>query len=184
MRIIFKRLSLKNPRTYHSRVKNNNFFTITERDDSMFLSFNLKTPAKIFINSVDEHLSFEQIPLVKMELSTLMSVLISMQTTTTNKNAKDLSVNQRQCIFSDEVKLKYLKEPYTFSGCMRECRMDQATDVCGCLPPFYVAGNSTPCDFESLKCLKDERISDIGKCMRCELACDFSVFSLDKLQKM
>lgn len=149
----------------------------------MYLSFNLKTPVKIFHNAADEYLRFDQIPLMKLDSLMDGFALISMQTTKTDRNAKDLSVHQRKCIFSDEVKMKYSNEPYTFTECMKECKIDRAVEICGCLPPFYVTGNSTPCDYESLKCLKDEKISDIGHCMKCELACDFTVFTVEKIMK-
>jgi hypothetical protein len=34
-----------------------------------------------------------------------------------------------------------------------------------------------------LKCLKDDRILDSNKCNHCELSCDFSVYTIEKIQK-
>lgn len=149
----------------------------------MLMSFDFKTSSRVFINSVDEHLSFEQNPLIRTDVGYSNFAWVSMLRTKTDENAKDLSIEQRKCFFSDEIKLKYSNELYSFSGCMKECKIDQAMEVCGCLPPFYVAGNFTACDIESLKCLKDERIWDIRSCKHCELSCDFTAFSIDKLKK-
>lgn len=149
----------------------------------MLLSFLLQVPTKIFINSVDEVLKYEQIPLAGTNIQFSDFVLVSMQSTKTDKSVRDLSMKQRKCIFANDVQLKYSKEPYTYSGCLRECKIDRAIEFCGCLPPFYVLSNFTACGLESLKCLKDERIWDVGKCEHCELACDFTVFSLEKVQK-
>lgn len=64
-----------------------------------------------------------------------------MKETKTDGNARDLSLQQRKCIFANEMKLKYYKnEAYSYSGCMKECRIDKAMLLCGCIPPFYSDG--------------------------------------------
>lgn len=153
--------------------------------DDVILSFELQTPAKIFLNPVAESLNFEQLPIVQAGLDMKFSAAVAMQQTMTDRDAKDLSINQRKCLFEDEAGMKYFTdEPYTISGCLKECKLDRALKFCGCVPPFYRPSNlrnSTFCDIESLKCLKDEKISDVSECPQCELACDFTIFSIEHL---
>lgn len=143
------------------------------------------TESKMFIHAVEDSLYFEHIPLTHTQLSTDEEVIFSMQQTKVDPDVKSLSIHQRKCIFSDELKLKYYRdEPYTYSGCMKDCRLHQALKVCGCLPPFHRPPkiNATKCDIQSLKCLKDERILDTKKCQHCELGCDFTVFTTENIQ--
>lgn len=57
--------------------------------------------------------------------------------TYTVDGARQLSMRQRNCVFFDEVKLRVSPHYYTFSACVRQCRMDKVVKACGCLPFFY-----------------------------------------------
>jgi acid-sensing ion channel, other len=126
-------------------------------------------------------LRFEQKPLIQINAAHEARAIISIEQTKTDKSVHDLSVHQRKCIFSNEISLNFFKdEPYTYTGCLKQCKLDQAIDMCGCIPPFYRSkqlANSTFCDLKSLKCLKDEKVFNIAKCDHCELACDFTTIS-------
>lgn len=62
-----------------------------------------------------------------------------MKQTYTTDQARQLTVAQRKCIFDDESKMRYRKEQYTFTGCMRECRIRASMKYCGCVAPFYIS---------------------------------------------
>lgn len=124
--------------------------------------------------------------MIKTKPGETVHALIAMQQTNTNKNALDLSLHQRKCLFEEEVTMKYFAdEPYTITGCLKECKLDQAMKICGCLPPFYwpsQLSNATYCDFQSLKCLKDEKVWKVDQCRQCELSCDYTTFSVENLK--
>lgn len=137
------------------------------------------------MNPTDEPMHFDQSPVFQTELETSVDITVSMLETKNDKSVEDLAIHQRKCIFRDEAKLKHFKsERYTFSGCMRDCRVDLALDICGCLPPFHPPNNcnSTFCGAKDLKCLKDMRITDFSECNDCELACDFTTFTVENIK--
>ncbi|XP_058119454.1 uncharacterized protein LOC131284777 [Anopheles ziemanni] len=85
----------------------------------------------------------------------------------TSRNARDLSVRQRQCRFTHEGELLLFSPVYSYNLCRIECRMKLAFKLCGCVPHFYRPigkGNFRYriCDFEGLRCLgrrSDEMIT-------------------------
>lgn len=158
-------------------------FVVDEADDKK-LSFELKVPSKLFMNSVDESLYSEQRPLWSTKLGTTFEVLIGMHRTEASPKVHDLNMNQRKCVLENEVTLKRMKgEPYSYSSCMNDCQIDLTMQVCGCVPPFHRTKslkNTTICDVERLKCMKANKISDIKRCRHCELPCDFTTFSVEK----
>lgn len=162
-----------------------NLLAVEEFDDTS-LSMELEVPAKLYLNSHEESLYFEQTAAVKTKLDSNLNLIISMQSTKTHEKVHDLKIHQRNCVYGNEVKFKHLTEqPYSYSACLSDCKIDQALKLCGCLPPFHRTrsmNNSTFCDIDSLKCLKDPKILDLAKCGQCELPCDFTTFSIDSLQ--
>lgn len=66
-----------------------------------------------------------------------VDLLISMQQIYTNEDVKQLSVGQRKCVFPGELKLDYSDGDYTFTSCMKECRLENCLKYCDCIPPFY-----------------------------------------------
>lgn len=167
-------------------VLNTNLLTVDEFDD-LRLKFDAKVEAKIFLNSADEALHYEQHPIAVTELQKSFSIIVSMQQTESDDTIQTLSIHQRKCIAKDERKLKYYSDqPYSYSGCMTDCKIDQSLEFCGCLPPFYRSSrlnDSAYCDLKTLKCLKDEKIVNSKRCSSCELSCNFTTFSLESVQK-
>lgn len=153
--------------------------------EDLRLSFELKVPSRIYLNPAEESLHFEQLPAFSTELDYSVVTTISIQQTKNDRSVEDLSINQRKCVFNNEVELKYINnEPYTYSGCLRNCKIALALDLCGCLPPFHQPDNKnlSLCGIRDLKCLKDERITDNSRCIECELSCDFTTISLERIK--
>uniref|UniRef100_A0A182MVG2 Pickpocket n=1 Tax=Anopheles culicifacies TaxID=139723 RepID=A0A182MVG2_9DIPT len=76
----------------------------------------------------------------------------------TSRNARELSISQRQCRFTHEGESLMFSPVYSYNLCRIECRMKFAFKVCGCVPHFYRPigkGNFRYriCDFEGLRCL-------------------------------
>lgn len=167
-------------------VLNKNLLTVDEFDD-LRLKFDLEVRSKIFINSAQEAMHYEQPLMTHTELHKSVYILISMQETESDDTIQTLSVNQRKCVYKDEKKLKYFNdELYSYSGCLKECKIDKSLEVCGCLPPFYRYprfNNLTYCDFKSLKCLKDEKILKRCSDSDCELSCNYTTFTLENVQQ-
>lgn len=63
-------------------------------------------------------------------------IMFSPKETYTTEEARQLSIQQRHCVFHDEIPL-ITDDIYTFGGCMTQCRMNMARDKCGCVPHFY-----------------------------------------------
>ena len=140
----------------------------------------------MYVNSHEETLFFDQIPVVLTEFDSNVTINLKMQSTKTHKDVKYLRSSQRNCVFNNEMTFSHLvDDSYSFSSCLSDCRINQALNLCGCMPPFHKTkgmSNSTFCDLESLKCLKDPKILDLMKCQHCELPCDFTTFTIDNLQ--
>lgn len=168
------------------RVENANLERVDEFDDAN-LSFEVSTFSTLYMNPVEEALHFEQAPLTQLKPGEAIRALIAMQQTNTDSSAHDLSIHQRKCIFGREMSLKYFKDdPYSITGCLKECKLEQALRICGCVPPFYRSNdlrNVTHCDIQSLKCLKDEKVWNVRQCRHCELSCDFTTFSVENLER-
>lgn len=177
---VFEIILLCNNKSY--RFTNEKLFETSDLDDT-FLSFTLHHEAKVFLNSVDESIHYQQLPLSDANIGRVVSFAVSLQQTKNDKKVRDLSIAQRKCIFSDEVKMKFYKnEPYTFSACMRECQIERALKLCNCLPPFYrpkSLSNVNHCGIKNLAWMKYENISDIKACSHCELPCELSTYSVE-----
>lgn len=97
--------------------------------------------------------------------------------------------SQRKCIFPDEVHLSYYNgDDYTFSGCMKECRIKRSLKFCSCVPPFYSPTGITlkHCGTNDFKCLIKYKtnITDIRACGQCELCCLNTVYDIEKFSKL
>ncbi|KAE8738754.1 hypothetical protein FOCC_FOCC015764 [Frankliniella occidentalis] len=111
--------------------------------------------------------------------------------TYTTDSARQLSIRQRRCVFEDEIAL-VTDTIYTFTACMRQCRMELAHALCGCIPPFYppparkVKGykiNFRYCTLKELGCIAknaDKFSNRLSKCS-CELGCSNTVYEMEKL---
>lgn len=101
-----------------------------ETDKKWSLTFTLGTDARAFIHSKDDITSLDFRPTIFWEKNTRIELLITMKQTYTTDDARQLTISQRKCIFSDEVKLTYFKDDmYTYSACMEECRLERSNKV-------------------------------------------------------
>lgn len=183
----------------------------------------------MFVHSYDENSGWDFRPQVLWETNSVVDLLISLKQTYTTDDAKQLSIgwvielrlfflkygficfpfrSQRKCIFPEEVRLTYYNDEYTFSGCMKECRIKKSLKFCKCVPPFYqptgtvdlisnqlITGYAiisvffpdslTYCEFKDLECLLKYtiNITDITGCSQCELGCHNSVYDIEKFSK-
>ncbi|KAH8237681.1 hypothetical protein KR038_006611 [Drosophila bunnanda] len=183
-----------------------------ETDKKWALFFVPNSTSRIFIFSNEEYFGSDFNAQIDWSESQLVEVRISKKNTYTTDDARQLSIGQRKCIFSDEVKLNYFPDAYTFSSCMKQCRMNKAIKLCKCNPPFYkpigkVKGktlmirciaaiyldlcclfsvNVPMCMLKDLDCLNEFKanITNIKDCLQCELSCSKTVFNIDKLIKI
>lgn len=157
-----------------------------DNDYSFILSFALKPKSNIYTHSYEESLhARHQMMIPPLNPGKILSV-ISMQETISDFTVRELRLKQRKCLFENEAKFKYYKnDPYSYSTCMKECRIDRALKICGCLPPVYLTEfmeNITKCNFEDLKCLKDQSIVDDREC-NCLLPCEFTSVSIESINR-
>lgn len=80
-------------------------------------------------------------------------IAFSAKSTYTTDDAKQLSIKQRRCVFSDELNL-LTNDVYTYGACMRECRIKEAFKKCKCIPFFYRKQEKYPyCELSGYDCL-------------------------------
>lgn len=160
-----------------------------ETDKKWSLVFVLEKPSKIFLHSVDEASGYDYRPQFSWELGFHVDLLITMKQTYTTTDAQQLTIGQRKCIFPEEVTLKYYKDDdYSFSTCMKQCRMEKAQKFCQCIPAFYepAVDNYRRCTVTDFSCLVKYRdnITDIKGCNQCELCCLNTVYDIEKFTKV
>jgi hypothetical protein len=63
-------------------------------------------------------------------------IKFSPKQTYTTEGTRHLSIQQRKCVFEDEIKL-LTSDTYTYQSCMIQCRMELARSLCKCVPFFY-----------------------------------------------
>lgn len=120
------------------RRKINNFYhDLFETDKKWALMFSPKLESKIFVHSHYETFGWDYRPHIVWQPEFSAELLISMKQTYTTDDARQLSIGQRKCIFPNEIELDIFKEEYSFSGCMKECRMKKSMKLCHCIAPFY-----------------------------------------------
>lgn len=71
---------------------------------------------------------------------------------------RDVPVTERQCYFSDEIKLRATRK-YTMNSCLAECRVDYIVRKCNCLPFFYpdipeIQNQYRQCGMGDVDCLR------------------------------
>ncbi|XP_063706356.1 sodium channel protein Nach [Culicoides brevitarsis] len=163
-------------------------YSLFETDKKWGLKFVPALVSEIYLHSFQEGSGHDFKPNVKWEPNFAVELLISMKQTYTTEQARQLTVSQRKCIFEDEFNMKYRKEQYTFSGCMRECRIRNSMKFCGCVAPFYISDRHSfkYCPIEKYECLAKNmlNITDIDSCLHCELGCANTVFDIEKFTKI
>lgn len=102
-----------------TRHENREFHDLFETDKKWALFFTPKRESKIFVHSHFETFGWDFRPHIIWEPDFATELLISMKQTYTTDDARQLSIAQRKCIFSDEIKLDIYEEEYTFTSCMK-----------------------------------------------------------------
>lgn len=193
------------------RTYNQNFHELFETDKKWALFFAPKREAQIFVHSHLENFGWDFRPHVIWQPDFAAELLISMKQTYTTEDARQLSIGQRKCIFPEEFKLQYYEGNYTFTSCMKECRIRRCMKFCSCIPPFYrqfgntdiilkfiiscrylfiilcsiFPDNTKYCNMTGLQCIANNMTSilDVRSCHECELSCTNTVYEVEKLTK-
>uniref|UniRef100_A0A1A9W418 Uncharacterized protein n=1 Tax=Glossina brevipalpis TaxID=37001 RepID=A0A1A9W418_9MUSC len=161
-------------------------YDLYETDKKWALQFEPIGVSEVYIFSNEEYFGKEFNPQFSWSANQFVEVRISKKNTYTTDESRQLSISQRKCIFYDEVKLQYFPDEYTFSSCMKECRMRNALKLCKCLPPFYKpTADVKICTVKQLSCLEKYKhnITNNKDCYRCELGCSKTVYNIEKLMK-
>ncbi|KAL4703487.1 hypothetical protein ACJJTC_014357 [Scirpophaga incertulas] len=101
----------------------------------LFNSYRNDTTIDIYIHSTEETAGLEQSAQHSWDRR-VEKVSFSVKHTYTTEDARQLSIKQRRCIFADEQTLE-TSSIYTYSTCMRQCRMRRCRAYCKCVPHFY-----------------------------------------------
>ncbi|XP_037027868.1 sodium channel protein Nach isoform X2 [Bradysia coprophila] len=166
---------------------NSNFHDLFETDKKWALNFQPKVKSQIYVHSHHENFGWDFRPQIVWDPDGFIAdLLISMKQTYTTEDAKQLSIVQRKCIFPEEVKLDIYSDEYTFTSCMKECRIKKSMKFCKCVPPFYRYSTAQPyCTIEQFQCLAkySRNITEVRDCNTCELSCSNTVYDIEKLSK-
>jgi len=176
---------------FYCRTRNERINDLFETDKKWALQFVPTVSSRIYVHSIDEVSGYDFRPTLEHTVGFSMNLLISMKQTYTTDDARQLTVAQRKCIFPDERRLKYYKDDvYSFSQCMKQCRLERSHSFCQCIPPFYVPAAATNnyrhCGIEDFSCLVKyvNNITDIKACKHCELSCLNTVYDIEKFSKV
>ncbi|GBP44395.1 Sodium channel protein Nach [Eumeta japonica] len=135
----------------------------------------------VYIHSTEEMAGLELSPQHSWDRR-VEKVAFSVKHTYTTEDARQLSVRQRRCVFPDEHRLE-TSPYYTYSACMRQCRMRLSRSFCDCVPHFYppIEGYRQ-CMLRELACIARhvQAITDVTRC-DCELGCTHTVYEVEKL---
>ncbi|CAG9772263.1 unnamed protein product [Ceutorhynchus assimilis] len=133
----------------------------------------------IYIEHPDEMLELGVRPQHIWDYS-IAVMMLSVKSTYTTEDTRQLTMKQRKCVFEGEVKLK-VDKIYTYTACSIQCRMDIAQERCGCVPFFYpkVPGYSY-CNVVRLRCIAKNlpAILDNANC-DCLLACNHTIYDVE-----
>ncbi|XP_050682079.1 sodium channel protein Nach-like [Leptidea sinapis] len=150
----------------------------------LFNSFRNDTTIDIYIHSTEEMAGLEQTVQHSWDRR-VEKVSFSVKHTYTTEDARQLSVRQRRCVFPDEQRLE-TSTTYTYTACMRQCRMQRSRSYCKCVPHFYpsIKGYNY-CTLRELECIAKytAEINDVTHC-NCELGCTHTVYEVEKLTEI
>ncbi|CAH2075249.1 unnamed protein product, partial [Iphiclides podalirius] len=150
----------------------------------MFNSFRNTSIVDIYIHSTEEMAGLEQSAQLSWD-HRVEKLSFSVKHTYTTEDARQLSIRQRRCVFADEVNLE-TSSIYTYSACMRQCRMRRCRSYCKCVPHFYPKTNGyRQCTVKELQCIAKyaAEITDVTRCS-CELGCTHTVYEVEKLTEI
>ncbi|KAG5682787.1 hypothetical protein PVAND_012118 [Polypedilum vanderplanki] len=177
--------------TAETEIKGGRMNDLFETDKKWGLTFVPMVSSKVYVHSIDEVTGFDVRPIFEHDIGYAITLLITMKQTYTTDDARQLTIGQRKCIFPDERRLKYYKDDvYSFSQCMKLCRLERSNFFCQCIPPFYVPAATTTnyrhCSIEDFSCLVKHvnNITDIKACKHCELSCLNTVYDIEKFSKV
>ncbi|KAJ8969446.1 hypothetical protein NQ317_016777 [Molorchus minor] len=162
-----------------------NKFYIKETDLKWAMKFRVlfqDTYYPIYILNSDEIAGIDVRPQHLWDFSVEM-ILFSVKETYTTLDTAQLSIKQRRCAFPDEVKLK-IEDVYSYTACTRQCRMDTAMELCGCVPFFYPeVAHYKHCEFKKFRCISQHiaEIKSVDKCS-CYLGCGNTVYEVEKFE--
>ncbi|CAH2992146.1 unnamed protein product [Chilo suppressalis] len=150
----------------------------------LFNSYRNDTTIDIYIHSTEEVAGLEQSAQLSWDRR-VEKVSFSVKHTYTTEDARQLSIRQRRCVFADEQKLD-TSPIYTYTNCMRQCRMRRSRAYCKCVPHFYPDTKGYKrCTVHELDCIARhaEAIMDVTRCA-CELGCTHTVYEVEKLSEV
>ncbi|KAL3285484.1 hypothetical protein HHI36_000016 [Cryptolaemus montrouzieri] len=90
-----------------------------------------------------------------------------------SQDVKDLTIDQRQCVYAAERPLEH-HNYYYISNCMAELHAKNFEDVCGCVPFYYAFSTKPKCNITKIPCIQRYR-KDYGKAlnhMACPARCE------------
>ncbi|XP_063379360.1 sodium channel protein Nach [Cydia fagiglandana] len=150
----------------------------------LFNSYRNDTIIDIYIHATEEMAGLEQSAQHSWDRR-VEKVSFSVKHTYTTEDARQLSIRQRRCVFADEQALE-TSDIYTYSACMRQCRMQRSRAACKCVPHFYpkIPGYRH-CTVLELECIANHMasITDVSWCS-CELGCSHTVYEVEKLTEV
>ena len=95
-----------------------------------------------------------------------------------------LTIEQRKCRYRDENEKMKIFSDYTRAGCRFECMLDNAYDVCKCIPwnyPYIVTGEMEICDMFGAACY-EELMGQVFIGEQCDCPEDCDEVSYDKFE--
>ncbi|CAG9558354.1 unnamed protein product [Danaus chrysippus] len=94
-------------------------------------------------------------PVRMVNPSTEMMIAVSPEQTYATEGTKSFTPDERQCYYSDEVKIPYIHK-YSYHNCMMLRKIQILINVCNCVPFFFPHdGDSRICNFHDVECLEN-----------------------------
>lgn len=100
--------------------------------------------------------------------STIVSIVPSV--ITSRSTLRSVPVEERQCYFADEIRLRATRK-YSLISCLAECRVDFIASRCNCVPFFYpsvrdIRDKYRLCTLSDVDCLQKYKGEDIYQLSR------------------
>ena len=84
-------------------------------------------------------------------------ISLSPESTYSTDDVYRLSVEERNCYYQTEVKLKTMQQ-YSYVNCLAECRSELIYNLCGCIPYFLPNNGLYPmCQIDKIMCVLEHR---------------------------
>lgn len=120
--------------------------------------------AGVLLHSPSEiPLSFEHIKYKQLTYGVHLEILITPMVIEIEAALRYLASDVRQCVFEDEIKLKYFKL-YTKGNCITECISEKVYASCNCVPFYYIRNETmTVCSAMTRDCALELRRTIINR---------------------